>query len=202
MSPALSTLLSVLAFVWVLVVISPQTYRPLMLLITVWAIVRSTPTKGRYGPAVDAAWVAAALFSLGWPLAQSEAFFNRAASPLPGDLVAGTGAIIVVFEATRRTIGWIGPVAGAVMLSWAALRGVPRLIGQLFMTLNGMYGVPLGVASTYLVILAVGISFLLAGGDWLSPRRFLLALTTGGRRALPLIAIAAVFGMIVAAARL
>src|SRR5207344_2884746 len=40
MSSILSALLSVLSLAWVLVVISPQTYRPLMLLLGVWAIIR------------------------------------------------------------------------------------------------------------------------------------------------------------------
>jgi len=37
-------LLSALSLVWVLFVISPQVYRPLMLLLGVWAIFRAKPT--------------------------------------------------------------------------------------------------------------------------------------------------------------
>jgi hypothetical protein len=67
-------LLSALSLVWVLVVISPQVYRPLMLLIGVWAIFRVHTTRGKFGPVVDTLWVIAALFGLGWPLAQGEPF--------------------------------------------------------------------------------------------------------------------------------
>jgi TRAP-type uncharacterized transport system fused permease subunit len=104
-------LLSALSLVWVLVIISPQTYRPLMLLIGIWATIRAKPTPGPYGPAVDLLWVVAALFGLGWPLANGEQFLYRAATPTGGDILAGVVAIVVVLEAARRTTGWILPIA-------------------------------------------------------------------------------------------
>jgi len=164
-------LLSALSLAWVLFVISPQIYRPVMLLIGVWAIIRTTPTKGRFGPAIDAAWVVAALFSLGWPLAQGEAFLYRAANPTGGDLLAGLIAIVVVLEAARRTTGWIlpgsalaflgyavaGPWLSSIGLSGLAHRGydLPRLVGNLYMTLEGIYGVPLDVAVTYIILFSI-----------------------------------------------
>ena len=171
MSFVFTALLSALALIWVLVVISPQVYRPLMLLIGVWAILRTYPAKGRYGPAVDTLWVIAALFSLGWPLAQGEAFLYRAANPTGGDVVAGIVAMLVVLEATRRTTGWILPISAAAFLGYAlagpwlgsiglagiAHRGydLPRLVGNLYMTLEGIYGVPLDVAVTYIVLFSL-----------------------------------------------
>ena len=93
-------------------------YRPLMLLVGVWATIRLKPTTGRWGPLVDTLWVIAALFGLGWPLAQGEAFLYRAANPTGGDVLCGVLAILVVLEAARRTTGWILPVVG---------RGVSRV---------------------------------------------------------------------------
>jgi len=164
-------ILSALSLAWVLFVISPQIYRPLMLLIGVWAIIRTTPTKGRFGPAIDTVWVVAALFSLGWPLAQGEAFLYRAANPTGGDLLAGLIAIVVVLEAARRTTGWIlpgsalaflgyavaGPWLSSIGLAGLAHRGydLPRLVGNLYMTLEGIYGVPLDVAVTYIILFSI-----------------------------------------------
>jgi len=164
-------LLSALSVVWVVVVISPQTYRPLMLLVGVWATFRAKPTKGRYGGAVDLLWVVAALFGLGWPLSSGEAFLYRAANPTGGDVVAGALAILVVLEAARRTTGWILPVSAAAFLAYAFLgpwfaaigvpglshRGydLPRLVGNLYMTLEGIYGVPLDVAVTYIILFSI-----------------------------------------------
>jgi TRAP transporter 4TM/12TM fusion protein len=152
-------------------IISPQVYRPLMLLVGVWAILRAYPTKGRGGAALDTLVVVIALFGLGWPLAQGQAFLYRAATPTGGDVLAGVAAILVVLEAARRTTGWILPVSAAVFLAYAvggqslasiglsgiAHRGydLPRLIGNLYMTLEGIYGVPLDVAVTYIILFSL-----------------------------------------------
>lgn len=164
-------LLSALALVWVLVVISPQVYRPLMLLIGVWATMRVKATGGRWGPAIDTLWVIAALLGLGWPLANGDPFLYRATNPTGGDVLCGVLAMAAVLEAARRTTGWIlpisavaflayafaGPALGAIGLGGIAHRGydLPRLIGNLYMTLEGMFGLPLDVAVTYIVLFTV-----------------------------------------------
>jgi TRAP transporter 4TM/12TM fusion protein len=164
-------LLSALSLIWTVAIISPQVYRPLMLLVGVWAIVRAYPMKGRAGAVLDTLVVVLALFGLGWPLAQGQAFLYRAATPTGGDVLAGAAAIIVVLEAARRTTGWILPVSAAVFLAYAAggqslasigLAGIahrgydlPRLVGNLYMTLEGIYGVPLDVAVTYIILFSL-----------------------------------------------
>jgi TRAP transporter 4TM/12TM fusion protein len=177
---AFCLLLSALSLAWVLVVISPQTYRPLMLLLGVWATFRAFPAGGRWGLAIDTAWVAAALLGLGWPLAGGEAFLYRSASPTGGDVLCGVLAMAVVLEAARRTTGWIlpavaigflvyafaGPALGSVGLGGIAHRGydLPRLIGNLYMTLEGIYGVPLDVAVTYIILFSIYGAVLEASG--------------------------------------
>ncbi|MEO6222942.1 MAG: TRAP transporter fused permease subunit [Vicinamibacterales bacterium] len=187
-SAALSFLLSVLSLAWVLTVISPQTYRPLMLLVGVWATLRLKPTRGRWGPAIDLFWVSLALFGLGWPLAQGEAFWYRTANPTGGDVTAGIAALLVIIEAARRTTGWALPIVTITFLLYAlfgpllvsiglvniAHRGydLPRLVGTLYMTLEGIYGVPLDVAVTYITLFSIYGAVLEASGagtfflDW------------------------------------
>jgi TRAP-type uncharacterized transport system fused permease subunit len=142
-----------------------------MLLIGVWAIVRARPTRGRWGPAIDAAWLLLAIPALLWPIANGEPFWYRAANPTGGDVLWGVVAIVVILEAARRTTGWILPVSAAVFLAYAmggpllariGLAGIshrgydlPRLVGNLYMTLEGIYGVPLDVAVTYIVLFSV-----------------------------------------------
>ena len=171
MSRVFTLQLSGLALVWTLTVISPQVYRPLMLLVGVWAILRLYSTKGRYGPAIDTLWVVMAMFGLGWPLAQGEQFIYRTANPTGGDVLAGVAAMLVVLEAARRTTGWILPVSAAAFLAYAfagpwfariGLTGLshrgydlPRLVGNLYMTLEGIYGVPLDVAVSYIILFSL-----------------------------------------------
>jgi len=184
----LAFLLSALSLAWVLFVIPPQTYRPLMLLVGVWATLRLKPSAGRWGPAIDLVWVVLTLFGLGWPLAQGEAFWYRAASPSGGDVVAGLAALLVITEAVRRTTGWALPIVTVGFLAYAvfgpalasiglvdiAHRGydLPRLVGNLYMTLEGIYGVPLDVAVTYITLFSIYGAVLEASGagtfflDW------------------------------------
>lgn len=177
---ALAFLLSALSLAWVLVVISPQTYRPLMLLVGVWATLRLKPTAALWGAVVDLVWVVMALFGLGWPLAQGEAFWYRAANPTGGDVLAGVAALCVIVEAARRTTGWALPIVTAGFLAYAlfgpalasiglvdiAHRGydLPRLVGNLYMTLEGIYGVPLDVAVTYITLFSIYGAVLEASG--------------------------------------
>jgi TRAP-type uncharacterized transport system fused permease subunit len=74
-------------------------------------------------------------------------------------------------EAARRTTGWILPVSAGAFLGYAiggpwlssiglagiAHRGydLPRLVGNLYMTLEGIYGVPLDVAVTYIILFSI-----------------------------------------------
>jgi TRAP transporter 4TM/12TM fusion protein len=86
-------------------------------------------------------------------------------------VLAGAAAMLVVLEAARRTTGWILPISAALFLLYAvagpslasvglagiAHRGyeLPRLVGNLYMTLEGIYGVPLDVAVTYIILFSL-----------------------------------------------
>jgi TRAP-type uncharacterized transport system fused permease subunit len=85
-----------------------------------------------------------------------------------------------VLEATRRTVGWalpatalafllyayLGPLFDLVGLGAVAHRGyyLDRLVGALYMTLEGIFGVPLDVASTYIVLFGIFGAVLEASG--------------------------------------
>jgi len=184
---------------WVLIIISPQTYRPLMLLIGVWASLRLKPLPGRWGAVADLLWVVAALLGLGWPLAQGEAFWYRAATPTGGDLLAGVLALLVVIEATRRMTGWALPIVTVVFLIYAVagpllvsvgLTGVAhrgydlsRLIGSLYMSLEGIYGVPLDVAVTYITLFSLYGAVLEASGAGTFFLKWSLSMAGGARSA-------------------
>ena len=76
-----------------------------------------------------------------------------------------------MLEATRRAVGWILPVTAVAFLVYAYLGpqfdriglpllahrgyGAGRLVGTLYMTLEGMFGVPLDVAATYIVLFTI-----------------------------------------------
>jgi TRAP transporter 4TM/12TM fusion protein len=85
--------------------------------------------------------------------------------------VLGAALILIILEATRRTVGAVLPVTTIIFLLYAqagpwldrvglsliAHRGysVERVIGTLYMTLEGILGVPLDVAATYIILFTV-----------------------------------------------
>lgn len=174
LASALAVGLSLYALYWVLFVVQPQVYRISFLLVSLVLCFLLFPRSRRSAPEVGALdWllIAASAAALSWPLIDFDAFIYRAADPKAVDLVLGTVTVLLVLEATRRTVGWILPVTAAVFLLYGWLgpqldtvglpmlahRGYPpdRLIGTLFMTLEGIFGVPLDVAATYIILFTI-----------------------------------------------
>jgi TRAP transporter 4TM/12TM fusion protein len=173
-SAALCVGLSLYGLYWVLFIVQPQVYRVSFLLIVLVLTFLLFPFKRgdlRGVSPLDWALAAAAVVALGWPLADFGAFIYRAADPTRTDLVLGSIAILLVLEAARRSVGWILPMTAVVFLVYAyagrafdriglsllAHRGygVDRLIGTLYMTLEGIFGVPLDVTATYIVLFTI-----------------------------------------------
>lgn len=166
--------LSLYALYWVVGIIQPQIYRTSFLLVALTLTFLLYPGRAAArarANGLDWALVLLALLALGWPLVDFDRFVYRAATPLTIDLALGTLAVVLVLEATRRTVGWIlpatavaflayavaGPWLGRVGLGLFAHRGydLSRLVGTLYMTLEGVFGVPLDVAATYIILFTI-----------------------------------------------
>ncbi len=84
---------------------------------------------------------------------------ERQGVPLGRDLLCGLVLIVAVLEAARRTVGLALPIVSLVFLTYAlyghlmpdvvAFKGVSlnRLLGQITMSTEGIYGVPLDVSA-------------------------------------------------------
>jgi TRAP transporter 4TM/12TM fusion protein len=166
--------LSVYALYWVLFIVQPQVYRVSFLLIAIVLTFLLFPrVRGGQAGVTPLDWtlIAVSIAAFAWPLVDFSAFIYRAADPRPIDVLLGTVVVGVVLEATRRTVGpilpvtaivfliygWCGPVLDRVGLPLLAHRGYPpdRLIGTLYMTLEGIFGVPLDVAATYIILFTI-----------------------------------------------
>lgn len=116
--------------------------------------------KGRAtNKALSVALAAAALFSCLYIITQHAALVRRSGSPTTLDLIGGVIAILVILELARRTTGW-GLVAVCVLaLAYASLGpylpgflahrgyGLTRLVEHLYLSTEGIWGVPLGVSA-------------------------------------------------------
>ena len=80
------------------------------------------------------------------------------------DIALGVVMVVVLLEATRRTLGWVMTALALLFLGYVfagpwlpgmlAHKGysLERTIAQLYLTTEGIFGVPLGVAATYVFI--------------------------------------------------
>ncbi|MGH7335915.1 MAG: TRAP transporter permease [Candidatus Rokuibacteriota bacterium] len=86
---------------------------------------------------------------------------SRVGDPTRMDIATGIVLIAIVLEGTRRAVGWWLPGITAVFLAYAFVgpwmpelfshRGysLRRVVGQLYLTTEGLFGIPLGVSSTF-----------------------------------------------------
>lgn len=115
----------------------------------------------------DLVLVALSLVALGYVLVDFENFIYRAVVPSTLDLILGTITILLVLEATRRTVGWILPAIVIAFLVYAYVgpwlpepwthRGydLARIVGHMYMTLEGIFGVPIDVSSTFIILFTI-----------------------------------------------
>ena len=183
MTTGLAAGLSLYALYWVVGIVQPQLYRASFLLISLTLTFLLYPatqqSRSRVTP-IDWLLVGLAGIALGWPIVDLNQFVYRAATPTSLDLVLGIATTVLVLEATRRTVGLILPVTAVAFLAygyygpWLELVGLDliahrgydtaRLVGTLYMTLEGIFGVPLDVAATYIVLFTIFGSVLTHSG--------------------------------------
>ena len=87
-------------------------------------------------------------------------------------MALGVIFIVLLLEATRRTSGWIMPVVALMFIAYAMLgpylpppwthRGYTftRLVGHLFITLEGIFGVAVDVSSSLIILFTIYGAFL------------------------------------------
>ncbi|MFA5577281.1 MAG: TRAP transporter permease [Tissierellaceae bacterium] len=97
---------------------------------------------------------------------------NKGGSTTPVDLLFGGLAILLTLEATRRVVGPELPIVAILFLSYAKLgpylpgllshRGYSfeRIISHMYLTLEGILGIPIGVSATYVFMFILFGSFL------------------------------------------
>ncbi len=141
---------------------------------------------------VDIVLALLAVVSLGYVLVDFNRFIYRIVTPTIPDLVLGSILILLVLEATRRSVGRALLILVAAFLVYAFVgpwlpepfshRGydLSRVVGQLYISLEGIFGVPLEVSSTFIILFTIYGSFLEQSG---AGKFFVdLALALTGRR--------------------
>ena len=103
-------------------------------------------------------------------------FFDRSILPNDWDVAFGVLLVVLVLEAMRRTTGWVMPVITACFLAYAFFgpslpapwthKGyeIPRLVGHMYMTLEGIFGTAIAVSSSLIILFTIYGAFLQFSG--------------------------------------
>ncbi len=118
-----------------------------------------------------------------------QAIAGRAGAPITTDIILGAILVLLVMEAGRRTVGWPIVIIAVLFLAYAYFgrempgilmhRGysVSRIFPFLYLTDAGIFGIPLGVSSRFILLFIVFGAFLEKAGAGLFFRDLSLALT-------------------------
>lgn len=153
------------------------------------------PASKRYKTNVsilDIVLIILSISCIGYMLVDFEDFIYRAVTPDVLDQVFGVILILLILEATRRTTGLIMPITVVIFLVYAYIgpqlpapwthRGydLERIIGHMYMTLEGIFGIPIDVSSTFIIMFTIFGAFLRVSGAGEFYVRF--AFTAMGRK--------------------
>jgi TRAP transporter 4TM/12TM fusion protein len=148
------------------------------LMFPVWGSGRG---RGPFGWAVDFVFLVAAVASGGYIALFLDDIIARAGFWSATDIWMGVIATVTVLEAARRAVGWGMTAIGVIAVIYAlagprgalpgfgdwlpgvlAHRGysLDRLVGSLYLGQEGIFGLPLGVAATYIFVFVLFGAFL------------------------------------------
>ncbi|MBC8050827.1 MAG: TRAP transporter fused permease subunit [Chitinophagales bacterium] len=133
---------------------------------------------------IDYTFAALAILTAVYLSLYIEDYKTRPTRPTAEELVLGGMLILLILEATRRTVGSILPIIAAVFLVYCYFgpsipepfdhRGftLNRILGQNYLTLEGIYSTPIDVAATFIILFTIYGAVLERGGagrffiDW------------------------------------
>jgi TRAP transporter 4TM/12TM fusion protein len=123
-------------------------------------------------------WVLAALMVVccGNILLNFEAIAMREGRAIPSDIYLGVVMVLLVIEATRRSMGWPLPIVASVALLYGFLGpyfpgmlghrgfGIRDLAPFMYLRTDGIFGVPLGVSASFIFLFCLFGAFLTISG--------------------------------------
>src|ERR671918_745485 len=109
----------------------------------------------------DLALIVLALAASAYPVLYLDYLLTRiyyVDDPTTLDVILGYAMVLLVLEATRRVVGLALPVTAAAFIVYALAFGGQDwliLIDQLYLTTEGIFGIPAGVSATYVILFII-----------------------------------------------
>ncbi|MEK3935612.1 TRAP transporter permease [Sporosarcina sp. FSL W7-1349] len=166
--------------------------------------------SGRLGNVMNPLLAAIALLACGYIVVNYIELATSLYNPSTWTLVVGIIIILLTLEASRRMLGWALPIIAAVFLAYAfwgnhlpllfAHSGLSfeRIVTQIGLSNQGIFGTPLGVSASYVVLFVIFGAFLEksgAGGLFIDLAMALVGRFRGGAAKVSVIA-SSLFGSI------
>ena len=129
-----------------------------------------------FGFTVDLMLVGLVIFIQIWTIYDINAFHLRYGEKELPDLIVGGVFVLLVLECTRRAVGWAMVIITGFFVFHALYAnyffgffygppvGFGKFIDTLFMSSDGIFGIPLHVSSTYIVLFIIFGSLLIRSG--------------------------------------
>ncbi len=135
--------------------------------------------------ALDLVLVGVAVAAALYPAFNLDYILNRiyyVDDPKFNDYVFGGALILLMLEATRRFTGWALPITAIAFLAYGLTAGgqsVGIMLDQLYLTTEGIFGIPLYVSATYVMLFILFGAFVERSGAGQLFMDFALALAGG-----------------------
>ena len=160
-------------------IVPTQTLRPVHVAFVLFLTFLMFPVAARFRHRImwwD--WIAAllAIAIVVYLIQGGDDFTDRNTSPNGWDIVFGVSLVVLVLEAMRRTTGWVMPIVTSAFIVYALIgpylpapwthKGyeIGRLIGVMYMTLEGIFGVAVDVSSSLIILFTIFGAFLQYSG--------------------------------------
>lgn len=162
--------LAIYALYWTQFNTVPQVYRAsflMLVLVLTFLFYPMTKRDRKQVTLLDIGLSLLAIASLVFLILNFEAALQRTINPTTAELWLGATLILLVLEATRRTTGWVLPLTVLLFLAYAYFgrqmpapfthrgQSISRIIGKNYLTLEGIFGGPLDVAATFIVLFTI-----------------------------------------------
>ncbi len=166
----LAVALSIYALYWTQYTVTTHVYRAsflLVVLVLTFVLYPGLRRDHHRVPIYDMLLALAAVASLLYLLFIYQSALQRITRPTPMEVFMGGLLILLILEATRRTTGWPLTIIALFFIGYAYFgpyipepfdhRGyrIDRIVGQNYLTLEGIFGVPLDVAATFIVLFTI-----------------------------------------------
>jgi len=160
-------------------IVAAQVLRPLHVAMILFLTFLLFPTGRRYRDRImwwDLVAAGLAVASVAYMILGGDDFMDRNTTPAGWDIVFGIALVLLILEAMRRTAGWIMPAVTFAFVLYALFGAylpapwthkgyeLSRLVGHLYMTLEGIFGVAVDVSSSLIILFTIFGAFLQYSG--------------------------------------